>query len=249
MTCIINYPHGKSINIPQINIDKWYSENGDNNVFMVNKIYLGRKNSVWEWNALQFFMERLSGTPNAVILDIGAQQGLYSLLASFFPKTTWYSFEPYESSYELLNSNLQYNNITNVSTYKIGMSNIKGTDILFVPNKKGEKGGLNCLARKNDARIKLDQCEQIHIETDTIDNLFINTPINYIKIDIEGFELNVLLGGINTILKYRPFILMEYNHVNMKTCDITPNMVDNFFIKLNYNYVIIDDEERFYYPV
>uniref|UniRef100_A0A6C0DVG5 Uncharacterized protein n=1 Tax=viral metagenome TaxID=1070528 RepID=A0A6C0DVG5_9ZZZZ len=43
MTCIINYPHGKSINIPQINIDKWYSENGDNNVFIVNKIYLGRK--------------------------------------------------------------------------------------------------------------------------------------------------------------------------------------------------------------
>lgn len=170
-------------------------------------------------------------------------------IGQFFPKTTWYSFEPYESSYELLNSNLQYNNITNVSTYKIGMSNIKGTDILFVPNKKEEKGGLNCLARKIDGRINLHQCEQIYIETDTIDNLFINTPINYIKIDIEGFELNVLIGGINTISKYRSFILMEYNHINMKTCDITPNMVDNFFIKLNYNYIIIDDEERFYYPV
>jgi len=249
MSYIINYPNEKKIEIPQKNIDSWYDVNGDNNVFIVNKIYNGRKNSVWEWDAIKFFMERLAKTPNAIVLDVGAQQGLYSLLAKIYPETIWHCFEPYKFSYELLNSNLKHNDIKNATTYQTALSNVKGNDVLFVPREKGRRGGLNCLAKNTNGRINLSSCDKINVKTETIDNLFINTPINYIKIDIEGFELNVLMGGVNTIKKYRPYVLMEYSPINMKTCNINPGDVDAFFRNLNYKWIRVDAEERFYYPV
>ena len=57
------------------------------------------------------------------------------------------------------------------------------------------------------------------------------------------------MGGVNTIKKYRPYVLMEYSPINMKTCNINPGDVDAFFRNLNYKWIRVDAEERFYYPV
>jgi len=193
-------------------------------------------------------MKKIELNKNSTILDVGAQQGLYSMLSKFYPDTKWHSFEPYKFSYDLLNSHLEYEKISNVSTYNIALSDKKEERYLYVPKRKGDKGGLNCIAQQN-GRINLDDCDKILIKTDTIDNLFLNEHIDIIKMDVEGFELNVLKGGLKTITKCRPCILIEYMPYNMKTCGITSNQVDEFFRNINYNFVQLEFGERFYYPM
>jgi len=120
-------------------------------------------------------MKQLENKPDATILDIGTQQGLYTLLAKFYPNTKWYSFEPFKFSYDLLNSNLIYEDILNVSTYNIALSNKIGEDILYVPIDTADgRGGLNALAKNTNGRINLKNCDKIKIKTDTIDNLFLD---------------------------------------------------------------------------
>ena len=152
------------------------------------KEYKGRTKSIWEYPVIEFFMKKLEENPTATILDIGAQQGLYTLLAKFYPNTTWHSFEAFKFSYDLLKSNINYENISNVSTYNIRVSNIIGEDILYVPRTKNERGGLNAIAKITNGRINLENCDKIKIKTDTIDNLFLDKKIDIIKIDTKVFE-------------------------------------------------------------
>tara|TARA_Y100000591_G_C21854004_1_gene713676 strand:- start:3794 stop:4555 length:762 start_codon:yes stop_codon:yes gene_type:complete len=244
---IFNYPLNKQIKIQKKNYNDWFNECGNNNVFILEE-YKGRKNSIWEYEVIEFFMKQLENKPDATILDIGAQQGLYTLLAKFYPNTKWYSFEPFKFSYDLLNSNLAYEDISNVLTYNIGISNKIGEDTLYVPRGRGDRGGLNCIANQN-GRINLNNCDKIKIKTDTIDNLFLEKKVDFIKLDIEGFEYYALLGGLKTIKKYKPCILTEYMPCNMKTCSVNQNQFDNFFKNLNYKFIQLDFGERFYYSL
>ena len=246
---VLNYPLNKKIKIKKDNIDLWAKECGNNNVFILEE-FQGKINTIWEYSVIEFFMKKLENKLDATILDIGAQQGLYTLLAKFYPKTKWYSFEPFKFSYDLLNSNLIYEDISNVSTYNIALSNKIGEDTLYVPiGANGERGGLNALAKITNGRINLKNCDKIKIKTDTIDNLFLDKKIDFIKMDTEGFEYYILLGGFETIKKYKPCILTEYMIGNMKTCGVNQNQFDNFFKNLNYKFIELDFGERFYYPI
>ena len=143
-----------------------------------------------------------------------------------------------------------YEDISNVSTYNIGLSNKTGEDVLYVPlGSNGERGGLNCIAKNPNGRLNIKNCDKIKIKTDTIDNLFLDKKVDFIKLDIEGFEYYVLLGGLETIKKYKPYILIEYMPYNMKTCSVNQNQMDDFFKNLNYKFIQLDFGERFYYAV
>lgn len=79
---------------------------------------------------LQLFFGLMDVNKKVTIVDIGARSGLYTLYAKYLPLSTFYSFEPNKVKYDLLCDNIQLNNITNVFTYNIALSNEKGTDTL-----------------------------------------------------------------------------------------------------------------------
>ena len=64
---------------------------------------------IWEPDSIAYFyslVERKHSNKNAVIIDVGAQSGLYSLYAKYLPECTFYAFEPFELTYSMLIDNL-----------------------------------------------------------------------------------------------------------------------------------------------
>lgn len=200
---------------------------------------------LWETNSINFFYKDIVAQQNKDksynIIDIGAQSGLYTLFAKFIPKSTFYAFEPFPSSFKLLNDNIKLNNIDNVKTYNIGISDKIGETTLNVCNSHN---GLHTIGENVK---RFNDISKITIKTDTIDNLFYDKdiPVDYIKIDTEGWEYHILNGAKNTIKKYKPKLQIEWNLKNMEQCNVTPKDLIKLFNELKYKAVNKIDEELF----
>lgn len=172
--------------------------------------------------------------PGFTILDIGAQSGSFSLAAKFYPNTTWYSFEPDPENYELLIENLKLNLVMNVITSSEALSKEVGESIL---NVYSEHRGLNTLGKKFVKFLDTDVIQK-KVKTNTIDSLFIDKQIDLIKIDTEGSEYDILLGGINTIKRCKPKILLEYQEDKFNqfgyTCNDVLKLIDDLDYKIEW---------------
>ena len=145
-------------------------------------------------------------------LDIGANKGQYSKLLLEKTNSDLYSFEPLPNAYkELLKLKKIYPNRFNCFNYALGNSN--GSKYLYYGNKTSEKASLiQNLEKisfignnnKNKTLIKIKKL-------DDISNIF-KKKIDFIKIDTEGYEKNVLEGGKKFLEKHKPkFIQLEFN--------------------------------------
>lgn len=171
---------------------------------------------MWEEESINYFYDNVPLDKPVNILDIGAQTGLYTLYAKYLPKSQFYSFEPFSDTYKVLNDNLALNGITNVKTYNVGISNYKGECVL---NTSKSHNGLHTLGSNP---LRFTDVVPVKINVDTIDNLFYENdiPVDFIKIDTEGWEYFILQGGEKTIQKYKPFIQIEWCEMNMKQCNV-----------------------------
>jgi len=167
---------------------------------------------------------------NYCVLDIGAQSGAFSLMAKYLPTTEFYAFEPDPINYKYLLENLEINDIKNVITHNIALSDTVGYDDFNICTTHR---GLNTLG-KNVLRFSEHETQKINIKTSTIDELFFNKKIDLIKIDTEGAEYNILSGGINTIQKYKPKILLEYYDMNLKQFDKNLQQLNKLILDINY---------------
>ena len=201
-------------------------------------------NTMWEEESIKYFFYNLPKDKSLNIIDVGAQSGLYSLFAKHLPLSNFYSFEPFKQTFNLLNDNITLNNITNVKTYNIGLSNKKERAIL---NSSMSHNGLHTIG--NNPKRFNDICK-VEIDVDTIDNLFYekNIPVNVIKIDTEGWEYFILKGGEKTIKKYKPYIQIEWNEINMEQCNVDKNEFNNYLQELNYIKIKQISEELFLVP-
>ena len=195
---------------------------------------------MYENESIKTFYSFIDNKKNYNIIDIGAQSGLYSLYAKYLPLSTFYSFEPFPETYKLLNDNLLLNDIKNVKTFNLGLSNKSGNAIL---NTSISHNGLHTLG-ENPSRF--NDIKKIEINIDTIDNLFYdkNIDVDFIKIDTEGYEYYILQGALKTIKKCNPIIQIEWYELNMKQCNVNPvvfmNFIDNI---LNYKIIKKTNDE------
>ena len=205
-----------------------------------------KNGKLWENKSLQQFFGNVDNERKVTIVDVGAQSGLYSLFAKFLPNSIFYSFEPYSPTYDLLNENLILNNITNVNIYNMGLSNKTGYATL---NTCMSHNGLHTMG---DILKRFKDVNKIKVKTITMDDFFFNNniSIDYLKIDTEGFEYWILLGGTNTINKYKPIIQLEWNIINMEQCGVTESMLNNLMNELCYIDITKDsnEEERIFAP-
>lgn len=203
-----------------------------------------KNNEIWEKKSLNYFYNLIDKNNKVNIVDIGASVGLYSLYAKYLPNSQFYSYEPYKFTYDLLNDNIKLNNISNIQTYNIGLSDKKEKTILNVC-LPGD--GLNTMGA---IPLRFTDPFPIEVETDTLDNIFYNNNIkvDFIKIDTEGWEYNILKGGEKTIKTFKPIIQLEYNETNMRQCNIKPEQLLNYINELGYKQHNLIDEELIIVP-
>ena len=134
-----------------------------------------------------------------VLFDIGANVGCFSLVfKDVFPKATVFAFEPVPQVYECLKNNLT--GCSNVTLENQGLSNKQGY-CRFEYNLE------------NPDMSKISENGDITVHITTIDDyckLNNVSHIDFLKIDTETFEKNVLLGGVNS-LSLTKYLLLEIN--------------------------------------
>jgi FkbM family methyltransferase len=151
------------------------------------------------------FIELILKNSESTFIDIGANIGLMSLHAAHALKGKGkvVAFEPVQFFYDKLNANFQINNFNNVQTIKKGVGSVPTFIPIYldggcpsvIPTHRDEKGAT----------------EMIEIEPlDTIVKNENITNIDFIKIDVEGFEFDVLKGAQHTIANYKPVLCIEY---------------------------------------
>lgn len=141
------------------------------------------------------------------MLDIGANIGWYSLMASKInPKSIIHSFEPIPTTYSRLIQNFALNSIEVLHCHNYGFSSEPGSfPFYFYPEGSGNASMQNLTGRK-DAMIV--GCELRTLDS-VLDWLPTNNTIDFIKCDVEGNELFVLKGGLKLLRQHKPVLLCE----------------------------------------
>lgn len=144
-------------------------------------------------------------------IDVGANQGEYSLWAArkVGEKGKVIAFEPMRQLFDQLTENIRLNESfqKTITPIKLGLSDKKGEVTLFASEDSNE--GTNTIYNTDKFSIELGKI-QLDTLDEQLDDLNINT-VNFLKVDVEGAELQVLKGALNTLKNNRPILLLEIN--------------------------------------
>ena len=188
-------------------------------------------------------------------VEVGCHIGTISVKLSKSCKKL-YCFEPLITSFNLLKENLELNNCNNVIIHNKGLSNENKQGYLdFIsPNNPGGTGIL-CDSQNINSNV-INLTNKYPIELITLDSFNID-KLDYLKIDVEGYENNVINGAFKTIKKCKPLIVMEIFE-NMNTYSdgqpVIPMSVEKVkdryknIIDLGYNVINIDQHDYLFIP-
>ena len=166
-----------------------------------------------DFNAINLFPD----DQDVLFLDVGANQGsITHVLLKKSQNCKIYSFEPNPNVFRKLHSRFTSNN--RVRLYNFGLGEKEGTFKLFVPIYRGyEFDGLGSLSSDFDDAWLSEKISfynqnflhmrEINCEIRRLDDL--NLEPFFMKVDVEGCELEVFRGGEKTIKRSQPIILME----------------------------------------
>jgi FkbM family methyltransferase len=147
--------------------------------------------------------------PGMTVLDIGAHQGLYSVLAARRVGSTGQviAFEPSPRELRRLRVNLTLNRCRNVRVESVAVSDLEGTADLFVCLH--QETGCNSLCPPAVS----EPTGRIPVRVTTLDRYLRQhgiSPVDVIKLDVEGAELSVLKGATQLLnATSRPVIVCE----------------------------------------
>lgn len=142
------------------------------------------------------------------IIDAGAYRGDTALpLSKLTNKTVW-AFEPFDDSFKILEEHIKINEIKNVVPIKKSVGDIDGEKTLFLTGND-----FSGITSKPEYRYD-DDWEELKVEECSIDKFVEenNVNIGYINVDVEGGELNLLNGAINTIKSQKPILAISIYH-------------------------------------
>ena len=162
-----------------------------------------------------WIISNFRGTNGGLFVDVGANFGWYSMLtAKLAPAATIIALEPSRENYALLKQNIAQNHLTNVVALNKG-AGATATEVSLYTHESDNPGAHSI--RKSDDGAG----ETISIEP--LDKLLAPHPgpINFMKIDVEGYEIDALLGAAET-LKRTDCIMLEYTPSFLKECGHEP---------------------------
>ena len=167
--------------------------------------------------------------PGDTCWDIGANIGFYTCLfaAQVGDNGTVVAFEPASRTYGYLKENISLNQFTNVTVVNKGLGDKREQRHLYY-----SEAGL----AEGTASLKYDhgRAASERVTLDTIDNLFreLSAP-NFVKIDVEGYQLEVLKGGEYYLKTYAPLLIAELKDVGETNRD-TFTEIEEYVTDLGY---------------
>lgn len=177
-------------------------------------------------------------------IDVGVYRGVYSYEMSKYSEKV-HSFEPNPIIFKYIDKNLK-KFIKNIHLYNFALSNQNKTINLKIPirNSNSNKEIFEEYYEMGRATIhnenNFENYENFEIQTKTIDELSFDNKISFIKIDVEGHELEVIEGAKNTIKKDKPILLVEIEKQYTKK-EVAESI--NFINSLGYKSYFFDKKD------
>jgi FkbM family methyltransferase len=160
--------------------------------------------------------------PGSIVYDIGAHAGFHALFCGLLvgPTGKVFAFEPNPENYESIENQISVN---------------PGLPVVVLPCALSDRCAISGLDTSNgSSQGRLVEKGAIEVKTQTIDSLMTVghvLPPQVIKIDVEGHEGQVIKGSINTLQKYKPVILCDYND------DSTLRVMKELLIPLGFDII------------
>jgi len=204
----------------------WYLPDSDTH--FEHYIKDGGYQTVHRDTILKYVKENKPNLKNCI--DVGSHVGFWSKdFTNLFTHT--FAFDPIPNVRECFVKNITNSNYT-LYPYGLGKEE-KKIKVLYDPK---ETGNTHASDRGN-----------LEIEVKTIDGF--NLPnIDYIKIDAEGYEIEVVEGAKELIERCKPFIHIEAKKKVMVKQNITMNAIEELFKRINYKQVLSVKSELLYAP-
>lgn len=208
-------------------ISGWWLPDSDRH--FENYIYNGGYQTVHRTTILNYIKNYIKEFNN--VIDVGSHVGFWSKEFTELFKHV-YAFEPINEVRECYIKNIVKNNYT-LYPYGLGSSESK-VKIQYDPDETGN----SFITPQGNREIKVYP----------LDNFNFN-KIDYIKIDVEGYEIEICKGAIKLIKRDKPFIHIEKKEKVMKKTNLTEDTIFNFFKSINYKQVLTVVDEVLYAPI
>ena len=193
--------------------------------------YIGRYN-VHAFMDSTFTDEDKEFIKNKDLIDAGAYTGDTSIPIAKFTSKKVYAFEPFEESFEILKKNIDSNHIKNVVPVQKSLGNENGEMTLYLSGDNVQGITNNPHARKYDKELKV---EEITLDKFVEEN---NLDVGYVTVDVEGAEMELLEGAIDTLKSQKPILTISIYHKVTDFFEIIPWIAD---LDLGYEFEVVKE--------
>jgi len=180
-----------------------------------------------------------------IFLDIGSNYGIYSLIAArkVCPSGKVYAIEPVAKTFERLERNIKLNKFKNIFPFRLAVSSSNGT----LPMKISQEGydAWNSLAKPTRG----DNYDIEIVETQRLDDFIqankLMGKIKMVKIDVEGWEYEVLNGGLEFFSEQGVLIVqIEFNEDALQGAGSSSEMLIKKLTSLGYKLYKYDGQKN-----
>lgn len=183
----------------------------------------------WQYEKYMFdFLEKnLIETNGKEVIDIGANNGSFAVDFAHLvgDEGKVYAFEPQRLIYYQLCGNVFMNGLDNVYCYNLAIGDCTNDVFIQEPNYY-ENGDVNF------GNVKISEVgtnvQQKELDSFNFDNLV------FIKVDVQGYELNVIKGAEKTIAKHRPYLFVEFEDDLLKEANTSEKELQEYIESLGY---------------
>jgi FkbM family methyltransferase len=174
-----------------------------------------------------------------VIYDVGSFQGL---LALFFARTARavICYEPNDNNRRRLLENIALNRMTHISVRPVGIGAEPGSATMYFSPLMSGGASVDQLTVQN---LQKQAAARQVIEITTLDREVASgtqQPPDFIKIDIEGYELQALQGARETILRCRPELFLEMHGETIREKKEKVRAITDFLMAVNYDVLHVE---------
>lgn len=190
------------------------------------------KAQAWDQPLIRFFHGQLAGVEAPVLVDVGASVGTFCLLAKFVSLSGLCVFEPNPDAFAVLKENLALNGLAGQARcFDCALSD-GGAASLKVPTDPRDSG-LATLGQP----LRFSSFNELEIEIRRLDDVVDEsglTRLDFLKLDTEGAELLVLKGAEQTLLRFRPKLLLEFYAPNTRQFGYEPGEIIEYLKIFGY---------------
>lgn len=170
---------------------------------------------------MHFEVYRRFARPGTCAVDVGANLGIHALVlaACVGDGGKVHAFEPLPPIATRLEENLKLNGVINVDVHREALGSTLG-DVVFDSNPSDFNIGKGRVTPQGDITVPIGTLDD-RLGSETL-------PVSMIKIDTEGYELEVIKGAAGLLNKHRPAVLMELNPGAYGLTDIRQHLPDRY---------------------